>query len=139
LQHAIDVAEDIVVPVPNNQVSHLFKCRSSANVRMRLPLVLSTIDLHDKSGIGTQKVDHESTDRNLALEFQTGEPPVTETKPQPPFGIGLALPQLTSDFRSSFHPPPHPPSARINSGAWLPLPTGERERSSMQFNKNGCP
>jgi hypothetical protein len=89
-QHANRVLHHLVVPESQNQVTHRFQRRSSVAVPFSLLVMLTAVDFDDELRLGADEIDDVSVDRDLPLEFPTGEAAVTQAKPQQALGVGLS-------------------------------------------------
>jgi len=68
------------------------KCRTVGVVR-KLDRVLATVELDDELLFATAEVHDVRTDWNLARELVTEEALVSQSRPHPAFGVGLASSQ----------------------------------------------
>jgi hypothetical protein len=80
-QHAIDISSYVVVPKPQDEITHGFQNRGSICIMRALPLMLAAIKLKDEFGLRAKEVDDETIDRDLPLELPTREPEIAQTEP----------------------------------------------------------
>src|SRR5205085_5798043 len=92
LQHAIEVAENLVVPDANNPVPKRIEVCVPAPIGCAIDM-LSAIDLDDELLLAAYKVGVIRPKRLLPGKLQSAETPVAKRQPQDPFGPRAAPPQ----------------------------------------------
>ena len=85
LQHAFEIAKNLVVPDTNDAILKGIQVSISALIR-RAVGVLSAIDLDDEALLAADKIDVVRPDRLLAREFHPAKPAIAKRQPQDPFG-----------------------------------------------------
>ena len=70
LKHAVDVLQDVIVPKPQNQISHRLQYPCPIHIFNGSCSMLSSIELNDETSIGTTKINNVTIDWHLSLEFQ---------------------------------------------------------------------
>jgi hypothetical protein len=86
-RHTVGIAQDVVIPETQDLIAHGFE--HSSPIRFISCCMLTPVELDDQPRIRTEKISNVSVDRNLAPEFQSIEPSVSQAKPQRPLGISL--------------------------------------------------
>ena len=105
-QHALDVAENVVVPETHDVIAPLFKNTGPLGVARLAKIVLTAIDLDNEFQIERHKIHNVAPDWHLTLELDAVETPSTKFGPQKFFGFGRALAE--SPRTCSWAEPPHP-------------------------------
>ena len=83
LEHAIDIRQDIVVPIAQHAIAVRFENSRAVVIGSRSLSMLTTIDLDNKAPRVTSKVDDVAANSNLATEMCTsGGKPVPQVQPQ---------------------------------------------------------
>ena len=92
-KHTVRIAEDIVVPEAEDEVTHRFEDFGSILVVRFAGRVLATVEFHNQLGICTDEVDDVAIDRHLPFELPIGKSARSQTKPQYAFRIRLMMTQ----------------------------------------------
>jgi hypothetical protein len=121
LEHALDIAERIVVPNANCAVSEVAQHRVAFGV-CNIVGMLAAIHFDDDAQLAANEVDEIRSDRLLPRELETPELPIAKMSPKHKFSARALPPQgagALNQYRVwSTHTAPHPD----------PLPaSGERE------------
>jgi hypothetical protein len=72
-QNSLRVPNHVVVPEPQNEITHRFQRRGSLVISLSVLVMLSTIDFDDELPVSTEEIDDILADRSLSFEFPTGE------------------------------------------------------------------
>src|SRR5262245_46827941 len=109
-EHALNVSNDIVVPVAQDEIAHRVQNTGSVGITVSILIVLPAIQFHDELGVRTEKIDDEAIDRHLPLELPAVESAVAQTKPQHTLRVGLIAAKPPSRCGApSRHPTPLTP------------------------------
>jgi hypothetical protein len=81
-QHAINISNYVVVPKPQDEITHGFQDRSSVGVTPPLHIMLAAIKLKDQFRLHAEEVHDETINRDLSLELPTREPAIAQPKPE---------------------------------------------------------
>ncbi len=71
LEHLIRLAQDLIVPKPQNSETTGFQVGRSPRIRCALFNVLAAIHFHDQTSIQADEIDEIGPDRMLPAEFPT--------------------------------------------------------------------
>ena len=86
LQHAVEIAEYLVVPEADDLETLRFKKNRAFSVGLRT--MLPAVDLHDQSRVEAEEVGDEAINGNLPPELRATELPVAQSRPQQRLCIG---------------------------------------------------
>jgi hypothetical protein len=100
LKNAVDVAQDLIVPKSQNEITAVFQILGSARVLLALFNMLTTVKLDDQFCVWTAEINDKAIEGHLPPEFQPAKPLVAQLEPQRSFGIGLLPAQLPRNFDS---------------------------------------
>src|SRR6185312_812718 len=131
LQDAVNIAQHIVVPKAQHQISVGLELRGALRILGDVLGVLTAVQLHDQPSGFAAKIDHVSFDRHLPPEFHSVKPPVAQSKPKRAFGIRLIAPQSPRRPDTRHH---NPSPALASLGHPLPTGEGKRQRRSAKHN-----
>jgi hypothetical protein len=101
LEHAVEVADDVVVP--EAEYSVIQGGQGCSAFLIDALVVLTAVDLDDKIRVSTQKIDDVGSYRDLTPELEPVQPAITDRKPDCPFCIRHLSPKR-SGMRAD---PPH--------------------------------
>src|SRR5436190_20996800 len=116
LQHAIDVREHVVVPVPQHAIAIALKSFCALSVDRRSHSMLPTIDLHNDAFRMACEIDDVASDLNLPPEMRARR---CESVPQMPPQFALRFSRRSTHFTRAFSLPRRPraitdrPNARL--------------------------
>jgi hypothetical protein len=96
-EHALEIAEDLVVPEAKDPVALLGKKGRALRVGIALGRMLTTVELDDQPFLRAAEVDEEWTNRMLATELEAPETAITKTRPESTLALGLGAPQPASE------------------------------------------
>jgi hypothetical protein len=85
LRHAIEIAENLIVPDANDSVAKGSKVSVAAPIGFAIG-VLTAVDLDDETLLAAHEVGVTRSKRLLAREFQPSETAITKSQPQHPLG-----------------------------------------------------
>jgi len=80
LQHAVEIAEYLVVPEADDLETLRFKKNGAFSVGLRA--MLSAVDLHDQSRVEAEEVGDEAVERHLPAKFRAIKLPTAQPRPQ---------------------------------------------------------
>jgi hypothetical protein len=103
LEHAFSVAQHVVVPRSQDEITHRFEDAGPISIAFAILIVLSTINLQDQFCVRAAEIDYETVDRYLSLEFPAIKPTVAQAKPERSLGIGLIATQTPGATCVPFH------------------------------------
>lgn len=126
-QDAVDISQHVVIPEAHDDIAARRQVRGTLLVSLISRRVLPSVELDNEPRRLTTKIDDVIPDRRLPTEFQSVQTPVTQTKPQDSFCVGLLTPQTSCCINT----PRHNPSPALAS-LGHPLPLGEGRRPQAQ-------
>src|SRR5437763_4941296 len=93
-QHTVSICQHIVIPETEHAVIFTREISVSDDILCALRMV-SAIDLNNQSSIAADEIRNERPDRFLPDKLEPAQPPIAESKPQFPLGIGLRASQFS--------------------------------------------
>ena len=123
-QHTLNISNYVIVPKPQDEITHGFQDRGSACVTYISLIMLAAIKFKDEFGLRAKEIHDKAIDRDLSLELPTREPAIAQTEPQQSLGICLMPMQSPGEIGFSKHCQGIPLTPTLS-------PSGERERTEL--------
>ena len=86
-QHALHVLQDVRVPEAKHTIALSFQPYGATPIRLRLPIVLPAVELHDQPVVDAEEVHEVGPNRHLATELVAVEASGAQAPPQGPLCI----------------------------------------------------